>query len=378
MEKIISNQVTASAAQAEQATSLPQPQRRSKSAKLGYKQFSTALTYMSVITLIISLVSVGYQSPVEEQGGANGVAARTIEIDAPSVDQMVAASLAATTASVADLSIASNVSNLSISLNAKSELAQSNDNILSKPQIIEADYGGILTSYRVVSGDAVGSVASRHGISSQTLKWANNLYSDALEPGKTLLIPSTDGVVYTVKDGDTIASIARHFNANRDRIVTFNNLELGGLRAGKRLVIPGGILPVDERPSAPAVSYGGGGTSYGYNAASVGNRYSYGYCTYYVYNRRAELGRPVGSFWGDAVTWAGFAASSGYKVNNTPAPGAVLHDPNSAPPWGHVAVVEEVYSDGSIRVSEMNYAGWNVISSRTISAGAAGSFQYIH
>lgn len=347
---------------------------------MGYKQFSTALTYMSVIALIISLVSIGYQSPVEQQRAGNSVAAQALELEAPSVDQMLAADLAAGTADVADLSVKSNVANLSISLKAKGELAQTSDNILSKPQIIEADYGGILINYRVVAGDSVPSVAARFGIASQTLRWANDLTSDALEPGRSLLIPSTDGVVYTVQGGDTLAKIARHYQADPKRIETFNNLELGGLRAGKRLVIPGGVLPVNERPSDPApTSYVASTPSYGYgNAASVGNRYAYGYCTWYAYQRRAELGRPVGSFWGDAVTWASFAASSGYAVNNTPAIGAVLHDPNSAPPWGHVAVVEQVYGDGSIRVSEMNYVGWNIISSRTISAGAARGYSYIH
>lgn len=349
----------------------------------GYKQFSSALIYLSVIALIISIVSVGYQSPIDERRSTNGVAAKAMELDAPSVDQIVAANLAATTAEVADLSVATNVSNLSISLNAKGELAQNNDTVLTKPQIIEAGSNGILTSYRVKAGDTVPSVAAKFGISEQTLRWANDLTSDALEADSTILVPSTDGVVYTVKAGDTLASIASHYGANKDRIVTFNNLELSNIRPGKRLVVPGGVLPEDERPVEAVPVTGGsgssyGGYSYGYNAASVGNRYAYGYCTYYVYNRRAELGRPVGSFWGDAVTWAGFASSSGYAVNGTPAVGAVLQDPNAAPPYGHVAVVENVYGDGSIRVSEMNYVGWNVISYRTISAGEAAAYSYIH
>lgn len=261
-------------------------------------------------------------------------------------------------------------------------MAQTDNTVLSKPQIIEADNDGIIVNYRVKSGDTVPSVAAQYGISSQTLRWANDLTSDALNPGANLVIPTVDGVVYTVKDGDTLASIASKYKADKARIVTFNNLELSKIRTGKRLVLPGGVLPADERPSdaAPATSssYGGYGGAYGYNAASVGNRYSYGYCTWYAYNRRAELGRPVGSFWGDAVTWAGFAASSGYAVNGTPAVGAVLHDPYSAPPYGHVAVVENVYGDGSIRVSEMNYVGWNVVSYRTISAGEAAGYSYIH
>ena len=37
--------------------------------------------------------------------------------------------------------------------------------------------------------------------------------------------------------------------------------------------------------------------------------------------------------------------------------------------YGHVAYVEAVNPDGSWRVSEMNFAGWNLVSGRTIHFG---------
>ncbi|QDA67529.1 CHAP domain-containing protein [Staphylococcus epidermidis] len=47
--------------------------------------------------------------------------------------------------------------------------------------------------------------------------------------------------------------------------------------------------------------------------------------------------------------------------------------------YGHVAYVEGVNSNGSIRVSEMNYGhGAGVVTSRTISASQAASYNYIH
>ena len=43
--------------------------------------------------------------------------------------------------------------------------------------------------------------------------------------------------------------------------------------------------------------------------------------------------------------------------------------------YGHVAYVEGVNSNGSVRVSEMNYGhGAGVVTSRTISANQAGSY----
>ncbi|MFU0766894.1 CHAP domain-containing protein, partial [Staphylococcus warneri] len=104
------------------------------------------------------------------------------------------------------------------------------------------------------------------------------------------------------------------------------------------------------------------------------NLYTAGQCTYYVYDR---VGGKVGSTWGNANNWANAAAAAGYTVNNRPAAGAILQTTQGG--YGHVAYVESVNSDGSIRVSEMNYGhGPGVVTSRTISASQAGSYNYIH
>lgn len=336
--------------------------------------------------LIASVVSVGYQSPVEKQVSAQSTEGNVLKEEDPSVDQRVAADLAASTAETANLAVASNVSNLSISLSAKAELAQADSSVLTKPQIVQvSDLRGI-SSYTTVAGDTAQSVAEKFGVSADTVKWANNLTGDALSVGLNLRIPNVDGVLYTVRPGDTVDSIAQRYNTNRDRMISYNDLEINGVTAGQQIVLPGGVLPTEERPgyvaprTAVSTSYSGSTAiaSYSGNAVVAGNKYDYGYCTWYAYKRRAELGRPVGSFWGNASTWASYARGSGYLVNNTPAVGAVLQNSWQAGGYGHVAVVESVNGDGSIYISEMNYAGWNVTSSRTVSAGEAASYNYIH
>ena len=43
--------------------------------------------------------------------------------------------------------------------------------------------------------------------------------------------------------------------------------------------------------------------------------------------------------------------------------------------YGHVAIVEAVNGDGTITISDMNYAGkLNVVSTRTISASSVSNF----
>lgn len=116
--------------------------------------------------------------------------------------------------------------------------------------------------------------------------------------------------------------------------------------------------------STPSVSRGG----------SSANLYTVGQCTYYVFDR---VGGTIGSTWGNASNWASAAAAAGYTVNNRPSAGAILQTTQGA--FGHVAYVESVGSDGSIRVSEMNYGyGPGVVTSRTISASQAASYNYIH
>lgn len=114
-------------------------------------------------------------------------------------------------------------------------------------------------------------------------------------------------------------------------------------------------------------------TAFSGQSSSGSNAYTAGQCTYYVYDK---VGGKIGSNWGNASNWANAAAQDGYNVSNSPKQGAIMQTSQGA--FGHVAYVENVNSDGSIKVSEMNYNGGpGVVSSRTISASQAGSYNYI-
>jgi surface antigen len=335
------------------------------------------------------MVAIGYQPPQRVDSIANAIDPNQQAVttpEQPSVDQLVATNIAAGIAERAELPIASNVANLSVSLSAESELSQGSNNIVSKPQIVQPTADGReMRDYTAKAGDTIQSIAEEFGVSPETIRWANSLNSDAVEEGKHLRVPPVDGVVYVVREGDTLESIAGKYQADQSRIVAFNDLELSGITPGKSLVLPGGVLPENERPGYVAPRRGTTQGVYGGNysavnsqiaRASAGNRYAYGNCTWYAYERRAQLGRPVGSFWGNAATWSMYARSAGYLVNNTPAVGAVMQNGGG---YGHVAIVEKLNSDGSITISEMNYAGnFNRVTSRTVDGGTAAGFTYIH
>ena len=121
-----------------------------------------------------------------------------------------------------------------------------------------------------------------------------------------------------------------------------------------------------------APSSNGRSISSGYTSGR--NLYTSGQCTYYVFDR---VGGKIGSTWGNASNWANAAARAGYTVNNTPKAGAIMQTTQGA--YGHVAYVESVNSNGSVRVSEMNYGyGPGVVPSRTISASQAAGYNFIH
>ncbi|MFO0971641.1 MAG: CHAP domain-containing protein [Candidatus Saccharimonadales bacterium] len=99
--------------------------------------------------------------------------------------------------------------------------------------------------------------------------------------------------------------------------------------------------------------------------SSAGNTYIPGYCTWYAKNRRPDLPNRLGN----ASTWVSNAAAQGFATGSTPKAGAIGQQGN------HVVYVEGVNADGSVTVSEMNYRGLFIISSRTV---PATTFRYIY
>lgn len=98
-----------------------------------------------------------------------------------------------------------------------------------------------------------------------------------------------------------------------------------------------------------------------YAGDSSGNGYSAGYCTWYAKSRRPDIPNNLGN----ANTWYARAAAQGWNVGLTPKKGAVAT--STAGYWGHVAYVEGVSLDGQyVTISEMNYRGLYIVSSRTV------------
>jgi membrane-bound lytic murein transglycosylase D len=103
--------------------------------------------------------------------------------------------------------------------------------------------------YRVRSGDTLGRIAKRHGVSERALADANGIRNKSLvKVGQVLRIPgagAADGAVaepggvYTVRRGDTVDSIARKHGVEAHSIVALNGLaNKHRIKAGQRLYLP--------------------------------------------------------------------------------------------------------------------------------------------
>ncbi|EFU84021.1 secretory antigen SsaA [Staphylococcus lugdunensis] len=146
-----------------------------------------------------------------------------------------------------------------------------------------------------------------------------------------------------------------------------NSYRTGGLGASYSTSSSNIHVTTTSAPSSHGVSISSA-------SHSGSNLYTSGQCTYYVFDR---VGGKIGSTWGNASNWANAAAAAGYTVNNRPSVGAIMQ--TSQGYYGHVAYVESVGSNGSVTVSEMNYGhGPGVVTTRTISASQAASYNFIH
>lgn len=259
------------------------------------------------------------------------------------------------------------------------------------------------TVYQVRDGEKLSAISARFKVSVDSIRWSNlaalkNVNQD-VAVGDRLVIPPVSGVVVTAVDGDTPQALAETYHADAALVVDFNYLRTAAgapLAAGTQLVIPGGSGPDFEQPAAPSAvarpttpfaaapgfsvnpapaagppsATASSPGSAGAVPAAGGNRFAYGYCTWYVYNRR-----PV-PWLGNAWEWFGNAQRSGFATGQSPRSGAIMVTWESG--FGHVAYVESVAGDGSWSVSEMNFRGFGVVSSRTIRPGGVPLIGFIY
>ncbi len=149
----------------------------------------------------------------------------------------------------------------------KENLAWIGDSLGSQPSILLASYDSPTLvpveravaatnsgriAYRVKSGDVLGSIASKHGVSVTQVKEWNDLSSNLIKVGQTLYIysgkaPASESLAdnssdtgqktYTVRPGDSLWIISQKHSLSVDHIKRLNNLNSNNIKPGQKLII---------------------------------------------------------------------------------------------------------------------------------------------
>ena len=207
---------------------------------------------------------------------------------------------------------------------------------------------------------------------------------DAIEKARTPSKPEPK--VHTVGENETLTSIAEKYETPWKRLYDKNEQVSHPdiIKEGDKITIPLAEEQLKERPlpeipvvepvevptvSAPkppsGVSSKPAAPAPVSRGSVAGNTYTPGYCTWYAKNMRPDMPNNLGN----ANTWVYRAAAQGMATGSAPRAGAIGQQ------GMHVVYVQSVNGDGTVTVSEMNYKGLYVVSTRTV---PASTFMYIY
>lgn len=312
----------------------------------------TANLALLVGVVVFVVLSANYDKPEAYAATAS------TEATANPVDRLTSYDVAANVAQAVDLPEKTPITNQAQSARVAAAVSSSEAGVSTKPQVVATAQKSWrdISDYTVQNGETVSSIAQKFGVTSQSIRWSNDLTGDTVAAGKKLVIPPVNGIVHTVITGDTPDKLASTYHSSAEKIVQYNDAEKGGLVLGRRIIIPDGQIVQTARAATAGFTYSGG-----FIPRYSANGYDWGWCTWYA---AARSGAP--SNWGNANTWAYYARISGWKVRSTPTAGAIFQ--TSAGWAGHVGMVDEVYENGTMLISDMNgIAGFGRVGKKVVS-----------
>ena len=167
---------------------------------------------------------------------------------------------------------------------------------------------------------------------------------------------SSGDQTYMVASGDTLGAIANRYHVSWQSLASYNRI------ANANIIYINEHICIQGNHTTTAGGNNGGTTYTGNANAARGwaNPYPYGQCTWYASQRFKQL---HGFYvpWttnANAWQWTARAYDYGWRVSSRPSVGAIV----DLQPWvqgaynfGHVGVVEQVFADGSVTASNMNW-----------------------
>lgn len=284
----------------------------------------------------------------------------------------------------------------------------SSDSFLSVNTILDSkrDMTGYneIIRYNVQSGDSFSTIAAKHGISINSILWANNFDSKkVLKPGENIVLPPVSGLIHTIQSWDTLSMIAKKYGVSEAKILEQNSLSQGALlRKGDSIVIPGAIKKVEKpvvvasksKTSSKKVSSASKNASqWGYSFTSWGSSefidsdgaydlvkrkpqwtFYWGNCTRFVAQYKNV------NWSGNAKDWLRNAQSKGHDTGTNPTIGSIVvfNGKWYNPRYGHVWIVIDI-KGSDIIVKDMNYRKLNEVTVRKVpkSDGAIRGYIYV-
>lgn len=355
------------------------------------------IPYVAVFLTILGIAKVGSDS--KNSSGTSNINVNVITAADYVVtsDQMSELYVVANLSNSFNLASVDTVASNYVMISVMKEISQTGTDKIEKPSFVNTSLSRGVLTYTVGEGETMATIAAKHGLTTDQIRWSNGLKTTSLTVGQVLKLPTVAGIVYTAKAGDTPETLATKYKSSAEQIIAYNDLEGVSLAEGAQIVLPGGILPNTERPEyvAPVHNY----TYYGstsqrqslrvvtseYDIRAMyggGNPGAPGQCTWFTWWWRANDPRSLGKLPGGlshARYWATTSSvTARFRVDHTPEVGAVFQTANGS--WyGHVGVVTAINGDGTITVREMNYLNraFTVFES-IIPANSVGNFFYIH
>jgi len=156
-----------------------------------------------------------------------------------------------------------------------------------------------IINYEVQKGDTLSTVAKKFGISTDTIKWENDMTSDNITIGESLRILPVAGIAHKVQRGDSIYTIAKKYSIDAQGIVDypfndFANPQTFSIVEGEILIVPDGVKP-EAAPryvrrtliAASPTSISGAGFTW-----PIRGTLNQGY---FWYHKGVDIGAPIGT-----------------------------------------------------------------------------------
>jgi LysM repeat protein len=126
--------------------------------------------------------------------------------------------------------------------------------------------------HSVAADEVLWQIAEHYGLRTETILWSNDIADpDLLLVGQDLLIPPTDGVLYTVRPGDSLGEVATRYGVDLQAVVSTNQLgDADQIVAGVDIFLPGGRPLAGSAQAANATDAAVASTGADQDAAATG------------------------------------------------------------------------------------------------------------